>query len=211
MKNKILKSVICLSAAALSVAANAQTFNSYTFTTGLANVTGGSAGQNAALTDSSLTTGVANIGYNLTGDFGGGAYFHQSSADIILVGPEGGSPAWGSFDIGLQLSDGSYTPEISFSDANIISTSDSASFDLYFGPSTESTYTFTYCYLPLDISAFATGGLGVTGIEMTNPAGNLPDVSFIGVTGTAAVPEPTTLALAGLGFASLLIARRKQA
>ena len=53
-----------------------------------------------------------------------------------------------------------------------------------------------YFYLPLEISSFSTGGLGVTGIKLDSLTSPFPDLSYIGV--VAPVPEPSSMAYLGL-------------
>ena len=219
MKTKLLKLACGLALCGAITTATAQsTFDIYSFQAGLANITDASAltvspvNEISYLTDNSLTNGVANIGANggtLAGNFGGGTYFHGTGADIVLVGAFEGSPAWGGFTVSLQLSSGSYTPGLAFADANLVTTvlNDNFTFIQENGGGSISG-DFSYCYLPLDISGFDTGGLGVTGIEINNMTAQYPDISYIGVTSSAlleAVPEPATLALAGLGVLGCLL------
>ncbi len=220
MKTNLLK-LICGFAlcGAITTATAQSTFDVYTFQAGLANITDASAltyspaTEVLYMTDDSLTTGVANIGVNggtLAGDFGGGIYFHGTGADIVIVGAYIGAPAWGGGTVSLKLSDGSYTPGVAFTDASLVTTTLNDNMTFY----QESGGGFVplnadYCYLPLDISSFDTGGLGVTGIEISSMTAEYPDITYIGVT-TEAVPEPSTMALAALGGLGLLLFRRRK-
>ena len=229
-----LPSILSLVGAAslLSVATTqAQTLAGYSFQAGLTTLTDISGiearlsdpSQKAAavayMTDNSLNTGVFNTLYpsgNLAGTFGDSSYTHGTGADILIVGVEGGgTPLWENFNVQLLLSDGSYTPAKAFGNANVVNTGTSGLFDMY---QTQGDYLtgleYNYCYVPLDISTFNTGGLGVTGIKLSSvSAGSAdPDLTYIGVTGLANVtpaPEPATLALAGLGLSALLLRKRK--
>jgi len=202
---KLLCGLALLGAAAPHAKAS---FVLYSFQAGLTNITDASglsrtgAAGIAALTDSSTTTGVANVGLNggsLAGDFGGGAYFNISGADIVLVGAGGGVPAWGTFTVSLRLSDNSYTPGISFSDTNVLAAGTSDTMTLgQEDPASPILFTMAadYFYLPLEISSFSTGGLGVTGIKLDALSASFPDLNYIGV--VAPVPEPSSMAYLGL-------------
>lgn len=73
-------------------------------------------------------------------------------------------------------------------------------------------------YATFDAAQQASAAIGVsgpfavaTGNPTTTPPGTAGSLSaFTGVTAISAVPEPSTLALAGLGAAALLILRRRQ-
>jgi hypothetical protein len=67
------------------------------------------------------------------------------------------------------------------------------------------------------LTATAAGGEIVNGLNLEfDPAGNLPngsgpyDITFNSISFSAPVPEPTTLALLGVGFAGLVAARRRK-
>lgn len=229
----ITKQIPALAAiAALSVSLNASagtTWNGYSFQASLSDITistalttTNTAAGIANLTDGSVDTGVANLGYVggvLAGDFGGGSYYHQSSADLVIVGagPASSTNQWGALTVSLQLSDSSFTPGIVFSvgDPRVLDGGVNPNAVSYFQNFDGSTFApgagqTEYFYLPLDISSFDTGGLGVTGIELSDMTSQFPDLSYIGVTGPGSVPEPGTLALAALGAAGWLSLRRRK-
>ena len=219
-----------ITAASISLNVSAQTaWNGYSFQAGLSDITTSTALTTtntaagiAKLTDGSVDTGVANVGFAggvLIGDFGGGSYYHQSAADIVLVGAGnvGYTNLWGGFTISLQLSDSSFTPGIVFpvSDPRVldggVNPNAISYFQNYDGSTVDAGAGLSeYIYLPLDISSFDTGGLGVTGIELSAMTSQFPDLSYIGVTGPGSVPEPGTLALAALGGAGWLSLRRRK-
>jgi len=207
-------------------------WNGVNFVAGLQNVTDSSllSGGNVStsisyLTDSSLNTIVGNVGVaaggvgNLAGDFGGGSYFAGAN-DIVLVGPSvAGQPYWGTFNVSLLLSDSTYTAPATYSDANITAAgyNDQTAYNIWDGQTgSGSTQTFgagqvPLGYLDIPISSYATGGLGVTGIEINNVSPFYPDISFIGVSTPVAAPEPGTLALGAFGLAGWVAARRRAA
>ena len=237
MKAKLVKLVCGLALLGVVGSTNAQSaFNLYTFQASLKNLTDTSAivssGSNGRLflTDDSMTTMTADIGFTpglpnngsnggaLVGDFGGGTYTHGTGTDIVLVGVGwGGNSYWGTFTVSLQLAGGSFTPGLTYSDANVISPNITDTFSAVnvLSPTLDiMTVHSNYSYLPLDISSFDTGGLGVTGIKLDNLIYPHPDITYIGVTDSAsaeAVPEPGSFALLGIGAASLALLRRKAA
>lgn len=82
------------------------------------------------ITDSSWSTGIANLGREgvplgtanggiLAGTFGGQTYFGSTNG-IILIGVGSESPAWGSWTIRLILSNDNYSSPISFTDSNLV-------------------------------------------------------------------------------------------
>ena len=205
-------------------------WNGVNFVAGLQNITDSSllSGGNVStsisyLTDSSINTIVGNAGIgaggvgNLAGDFGGGSYFAGAN-DIVLVGPS--SPGyWGTFNVSLLLSDSSYTAPNSYSDADFTAAgfndqTGNVVWDSQTGSGSTQTFgvgTVSLGYLDIPISSFATGGLGVTGIEINNVSPAYPDIAFIGVSSPVAAPEPGTLALGAFGLAGLVAARRRAA
>ena len=225
---KQILSLAAVAAVGVSLNASAQTsWNGYSFQASLTDITTATAigvtnhAQGiATLTDASVDTGVANLGIYggvLIGNFGGGSYYHQSSADLVIVGagPTSSTNQWGGFTVSLQLSDSSFTPGIVFpvGDNRVldggVNPNDLAYYQNYNGTAFAPLGGQTeYYYLPLDISAFDTGGLGVTGIELSQMTSQFPDLSYIGVTGP--VPEPGTLALVALGGAGWLSLRRRK-
>lgn len=225
MKNQILRFTLGLALLGTAVTATAQSsfsWNGYNFIAGLANITDASAAHDNAteiayMTDANVYTIVGNVGSgggNLVGDFGGGSYYSESGNDIVLVGAiDPGQNYWGTFNVSFELSDGSFTAANTYSDANFINTELNAEtlnvvWDNGQPPSTYDPGTVDIGCLLLSIADFNTGGLGVTGIEISSMTSAYPDISFIGVTGP--VPEPSTLALAGLGGLSVLLFRRRK-
>jgi hypothetical protein len=79
------------------------------------------------------------------------------------------------------------------------------------------TWTETAPLSAAMLTATAAGGEIVNGLNLEfDPAGNLPngsgpyDITFNSISFSAPVPEPTTLALLGVGFAGLVAARRRK-
>ena len=209
-----------------ALATHAQNIAGYSFQAGLTTLTDTSAAPGAGplalsyTTDNSLDTVLANIGAfggtGFGGTFGGGGYAHGSGADIILTTlAYNGTPVSGSFSVSLLLANGGSTPGITYSDANFVNAGYSDNFSyIQANDGAGATSSFTASYLPLNIANFATGGEAVVGIEFNNFTSSYLDLGYVGVTtlaNTAPVPEPTALALAGLGGLTLLARRRRQA
>lgn len=162
------------------------------FQAGLTNITDGSGlsrtGVTGAsyLTDSLISTGVLNVGRSggaLAGDFGRGSYFNMTGDDIVIVGVGNDTQtAWSSFTVSLRLSNGLYTPGISFSDSDLLATGISESVTF-----AQENYSFpiagvapvNYYNLSLEFTDFNTGGLGVTGIALTNLTAEFPDITTL--------------------------------
>ncbi len=213
--------------------ASEYTWNGFSFQASLTDITSATAlnsSNNATalsyLTDASVDTGIGDLGLAtnsfsanggiLAGTFGGGTYYHQSANDILLVGPGfSGTNYWGTFTVSLLLSNGSQTPGLGFTGDNAIFAGSNPNTGMFFENSNDQIFSLPpdnseYYYLPLDISSFDTGGLGVTGIELSNFGFRFLDLSYVGVTDITPTPEPGTLALAALGGIGFLIARRRK-
>lgn len=208
---------LCLLGASVT-SANAA-FTLYSFQAGLTNITDASGlsrtGATGAsyLTDNSTSTGVLNVGTSggsLAGNFGGGSSFNIPGADILIVGAGNASQtAWSSFTVSLLLSDGSLTPGMSFDDTDVLATGSSETMTFaqedYAHPISAVAPAFYY-YLPLEITDFNTGGLGVTGIALTGLSFPFPDITYIGVV----VPEPSSTAFLGLAALGGLFGVRRR-
>lgn len=178
------------------------------------------------ITDNSWSTGMNNIGTtigsSLAGTFGGATYYHASNS-ILIIGaynPASGVIAWGSFDVRLLLSNGSYSNALHVTEGMVTlnpNSPTSTSFVSYLsdsGTTMSPGVSVGTAYTSLAISDFDTGNIGIKGIKLENFEWPNPDLVFIGVTGeSAAVPEPSTygLALGGLALAVVALRRRKKA
>jgi uncharacterized protein (TIGR03382 family) len=223
MKKNIVLTLTATLALGFAATTQAQTIAGYNFQASLVDLTDTSAAPGAGATDlayatdNSIYTVIANLGFyggtGFGGTFGGGSYTHGSGADIIITTlGEGDTTVSGSFLVSLMLANGDLTPGITYSDANFILADDLESFSYVQadggGPTTSD---FSSWYLPLSIADFDTGGQGVTGIEFNDFTSAYLDLGYVGVTTLAStnVPEPSTLALAGLGGLARLFHRRK--
>jgi hypothetical protein len=220
MRSRVLSWLFCATAVLIAGSAHAGTYTTLTETlnlvAGLSNLTDASAinTTNQAtgvgyITDDYWSTGITNLGANgsngiLAGDFGGASY-DSSAYGVILIGGGGPTPAWGSWTVRLLLSDNTYSSPFTFTDSDLtlnqtVTTGTDPATGTWFRDgdgSTEVPNGFTY-YQQLNLAAFDPSQLGVKGIELSSLTDPYPDISYLGV--TAAVPEPSTLALACIGL-----------